>query len=165
MGDKEADLTKDTTMASTTDFMRIVKGGSSRQISPSNFATNVLYDLLVALGFITTETGTYRPLISKVYADSPITLAVLTNEVLLANSTDGNIVVNLPAVSTCWDISDSEGYSFTVKKWDASAGNTVTVTPNGSETIDGSATHVLSGNAKPFATYICNGTSWSVVGG
>lgn len=55
----------------------------------------------------------------------------------LVDASGGAQTVALPPAQTV------EGQRFTVKKTDAS-GNTVTLNPNGAETVDGAATYVIS---------------------
>jgi hypothetical protein len=74
---------------------------------------------------------------------------------ILANATAGNITVNLPAAANV------VRRHYIVKKTDAS-GNTVTINPAGSETIDGAATKVLS-TQYAVADFVCDGTSWHII--
>lgn len=67
--------------------------------------------------------------------DSPYTV-ISTDETIAGNATSGAITVNLP-------LATGSGRMLTIKKVDTSA-NTITVDGNGSETIDGSETHVLT---------------------
>lgn len=69
--------------------------------------------------------------------------------------TSASIVVNLPAGASA-----RVGF-YRFKRKDSSA-NTVTLTPNGAETIDGSAS--LSIAALAWAVLQWNGTEWSQVG-
>jgi len=78
---------------------------------------------------ILTPTGT----VSITNSDSPYT--VTTETLVLADASSGAITVNLPAANN--------GVVVTVKKTDSSV-NAVTLDGNGSETIDGAATQVLS---------------------
>ncbi len=87
-------------------------------------------------------------------ATTPYTAAAVTY--IMVDATAGNKVVNLPAIS---GLSGNREYA--VKKVDAS-GNTVTVTANGSDTIDGAATVVLS--SQYDYVRIVAGTEWHVVG-
>src|SRR4030067_1035165 len=59
--------------------------------------------------------------------------ATLNDDTILANATAGAVTVSLPTAV------GNTGKKFVIKKIDSSA-NTVTVDPNGSETIDGQAT-------------------------
>lgn len=72
---------------------------------------------------------------TKAFADTPYTL-VSECGYLRCNAVGGNMVVNLP-------LAIGNGRLVSIKKIDASA-NTVTITPNGAETIDGAATYVLA---------------------
>lgn len=83
---------------------------------------------------------------------TPYTASV--NEVVLMDATAGNKTVNLPAAST------ASGKEITVKKVDAS-GNTVTIDGDGSETIDGATTKVIS-SQWDSVTMVSNGTAWYI---
>ena len=73
---------------------------------------------------------------------------------VLADATAAAIVYTLPAASTC------PRRIVTFKKIDASP-NTVTLDGNGSETIDGALTQVISAQWG-FVTVQSNGTSWFI---
>jgi len=75
--------------------------------------------------------------------------------VVLADATSGNITITLPAAA------DNEDRMIAVKKTDASA-NTVTVDGNASETIDGSATQVLT-SQYDVIMMVSDGTNWNTV--
>ena len=70
------------------------------------------------------------------------------------DTTSGAIVINLPKTARCPDT------VYLFKK--TAAANTVTLTPNGSELIDGSATKVLS-VLNETALIKSNGTTWTTV--
>lgn len=80
---------------------------------------------------------------------------VSTDDFIRADATSGAFTINLP---TAVGIT---GRVFTVKKIDATANN-VTVDGNGSETIDGSTTKVISTQYTSFQ-FISNGTNWDVI--
>lgn len=85
--------------------------------------------------------------------DSPFTMDFDT--VLEADATSGNIIINLPTISS------NKGKTVVVKKMDSS-GNTVTLTPNGAETIDTKANYVLSTQYE--AVHVVAGTStWLII--
>lgn len=90
-------------------------------------------------------------------ADSPYTV-VAGDNVIFVNTAAGNVVVNLPTAAS------SRGRYLTVKKRTADA-NTVTVTPNGADTIDGGATSVIPGGARGWNTVIgpTTGADWAVI--
>lgn len=71
---------------------------------------------------------------------------------VLADATGGAITITLPAAASNTDV------QFFIKKIDSS-GNTVTVDGNGSETIDGATTQVISTQYATLTVY-SNGTSW-----
>ncbi len=74
--------------------------------------------------------------VTKAVADSPYAVAA-TDYTILCNAVGGNMTINLPAAT-------GTGRILNIKKIDASA-YTVTVDANGSETIDGALTYVISG--------------------
>lgn len=165
MGDKEGDLTRESTMTSI-EFMRVVTGGSnSRLITVANYVTNVLNDLLVAAGFIKTAgTQNYHIVAPNVTIDTA--LVVATHEIVLGNCTAAAVTLTLPNASTAWDAATSSGYAFTIKKNDASSGNDLTVAAQVGETIDGSSSVVLSGTNKPNMQVIASSlTTWVIIGG
>jgi len=94
--------------------------------------------------------GLYQP-ITIVGADSPFTASF--ERIILANSTTGSITINLPTAV-------GQTLPYTVKK--LVAGNTVTVDPYSSETVEGSATLALSG-VGDSVELISDGTNWQIV--
>ena len=90
----------------------------------------------------------------KTNADSPYT--VLTDDdgrFLDADASGGAITVNLPAAATA-----KNGFYITIKKTDSSA-NGVTIDGDGSETIDGDTTKVLT-NQYQVITVVSDGSEW-----
>jgi len=85
--------------------------------------------------------------------DSPYT-ATDPNGVIAADSTSGDITVVLSAVV--------EGAITTIKKNDTSQ-NTITVDGDGSETIDGDLTTVLTGANRPSITLIGTTGGWVII--
>lgn len=77
------------------------------------------------------------------------------NRTLLVDASGGAKAPNLPLAA------DSVNVVYTIKKIDAS-GNTVTVTPNGAETIDGAATVVLAAQWERV-TVQCDGVAWFII--
>jgi len=78
-----------------------------------------------------------------------------TDAIILADATSNNITINLPAVSGI------TRRHYVIKKTDATA-NTVTIDPNGAETIDGATTRVIS-TQNEAAWIVTNGTAWFVI--
>jgi len=66
------------------------------------------------------------------------------NKVFLVDATSGNITVSLADVTTLPD-----GFKFGIKKVDATT-NTITIDPNGSQTIDSAATLVINDEVKGY---------------
>ncbi len=86
-------------------------------------------------------------------ADSPYSMNV-NDAILICDTTGGNIVINLlPAQE--W-----EEKRITVKK--IIAANTVTVTPDGSETIDGAATSPITTQYDAFEYVSQGGQVWKL---
>lgn len=85
----------------------------------------------------------------------PVGVALKTNTTILCDATGGAIVVELPGAAKY------DGVIFRIKKTDNSA-NTVTITPNGIETIDGAASKVLSTQYENIEL-LGDGTGWIVL--
>jgi hypothetical protein len=78
--------------------------------------------------------------------------AEVNDNVILADATSNNITITLPPVA------EAEGMLLRVKKIDSSV-NTVTVDGDGTETIDGATTNVLSAQYDQVTIY-CDGVEW-----
>lgn len=103
----------------------------------------------------TTSTTAIKKAVRVVTAAGAVTISATTDHVMVLNKASGAAtVVNLPVGATNQEFVIKDG------KGDAAANN-ITVTP-AAGTIDGAATHVISTNYGS-ATYIYNGTSWSVI--
>jgi len=74
---------------------------------------------------------------------------------ILANAAGGAITLNLPPAALV------PGRIYVIKRINSGA-NTVTVDANGSETIDGALTHVLSPQWNAI-TIISDGTAWYII--
>jgi hypothetical protein len=83
------------------------------------------------------------------------TTATIADDVILVDATVGNITLNLPAVAV------ASGIQFDIKKTDVSA-NTVIVTANGAETIDGAVTATLTVQYENI-TIVCDGIEWHIL--
>lgn len=83
---------------------------------------------------------------------SPYT-ATASDCVLICNTAGGSITVNLPAAAS------HAGRIYVIKK--TSASNTVTVDPNGAETVDGSATLSWTTNYQSY-NLVSDGSNWHI---
>lgn len=83
----------------------------------------------------------WNDVVYKVFGDSPVSIVQADSGKLISvDCTGGNVVINLPSIAAL----DLTGpWAMGIIKTDSSA-NTVTVNPNGAETIEGSASYVLS---------------------
>ena len=88
--------------------------------------------------------------------DSPYT-ATEDDVYIDADATSGAITVNLPA--------GIDKRLYRVKNVSTAGGNAVTVTPNGTETIDGAAGSTLNAGTKDSNTliYVASATDWRIV--
>lgn len=138
---KEIDLTKVDTISGS-DYVRVLKSGSSRNITLTNLVT-VLNSLLNGTLNVVTSTTNYT--------------ASAANDVILMDVTASGLSVTLP------DAAISEGELIQIKKIDPGT-NDVTVQTAGGN-IDGSATATLSGSggAKPGASFISDGANWFIL--
>jgi len=81
--------------------------------------------------------------------------ATASDRVILCDATSNSITVSLPSASGI------TGRVYTIKRIDGST-NTVTIDPNGSETIDGASTYSL-GSQWDFVTIVSDGSNWVIV--
>ena len=91
----------------------------------------------------------------KEYSDSPYTVNALKDCTVIWDASGGACVQNLPAAT-------NSGKIFYFKKVDSSA-NTVTVTPDGTDTIDGAASYVLSTQYESVTVQDCAVGTWYVI--
>jgi len=153
---KESNLTKVLTLGNT-DEIRVIVGGASRSIIKTNFITTIT-QLLIDAGFLNSASSSINNRFIQTFAADRT--AVTTDDVLLMDATAASRTVFLPLAASFYNSTDNKSNSLTIKKIDASAGNTVTIDPNGSELIDGVATAVLSTAARPFVTVVTDGVQW-----
>jgi hypothetical protein len=85
--------------------------------------------------------------------DSPYAVAT-TTEIVFCDTSSGAITVNLPTA-----VSDT-GRKFTFKL--TTAGNTLTIDPNGAQTIDGATTFELRADDEEV-TVVSDGANWQVI--
>lgn len=99
--------------------------------------------------------GTQIPLeiVTLVNSDSPYTV-LTTDSIIACNTTSGSITVNLPAAASV------EGRTYWIKKINGS--NTVTIEPNGAETIDGQANYLLLG-LYDYIACVSTGAAWLII--
>jgi len=160
MASREADLlTK--TILDAGDLIRGIDGEVSVNISLEDLATS-LRGSLEAAGFVTTTDSPanfsqIRTLKTKT-ADYTMDL---TDGVILVNTASSAITITLPTALSAYNSTKFYGQQFTVKKITTDA-NAVTVTPPGSELLDG-GTVTLAGGTRDSTTFISDGTKWWVV--
>ena len=106
-----------------------------------------------------TANGELNGPIAPVYAAKTSAYTAAATDCLIAcNATSGTFAVTLPAAA-----STTAGHEYVIKKTDSSA-NAVTVTPNGSDKIDGASTYSLSAQYK-YIRINCDGTAnWLITG-
>lgn len=86
------------------------------------------------------------------FADTPYTVTIL-EDVVLVNTTGGDVTVNLPAAATAVR-------AVHIKK--LVAANTVTIDPDGAETIDGSSTVAFTAQYESVSL-VSDGSNWHVI--
>lgn len=90
--------------------------------------------------------------------DSPFT-AVYTHSIIGCDTTSGPITINLPPAN---GTNIGAGFVLTIKDESGTAGsNNITIDPDGSELIDGSATAVMTINYSSLKIY-SNGSNWFI---
>lgn len=95
-----------------------------------------------------------------VNTDSPATLTS-ASAIVLCNAASGTITVNLPAVATCSSTTVAKRYR--IIKIDSST-NAITITPDGSETIEGNATYTLENQWDGVTLLAKSGAQWYIEG-
>lgn len=103
------------------------------------------------------EIGSYSQVATKAINNTTSTTYSIdpTNYFLTVDATSNNITVDLPGATSV------RGRQFIIKRKD-NTGNTVTIDPTGTETIDGSATYSLSSQYQSV-TLFSDGTEWWVI--
>lgn len=95
---------------------------------------------------------------AKAFDDTPVAVvAADDNRDFLTDTSGGNVVVNADSAATL-----GAGFRFTVKKT-TSDNNTVTIVPDGVETMDAKASITLYGYGQSV-TLISDGTNWHRIG-
>lgn len=87
------------------------------------------------------------------------TYAVLTSDrdkLIIADATSNNIAISLPSASSAGD-----GFNIKVKKSDSSS-HTVTITPNGTDLLDGANSAITLSTQNDYFEAYSNGTSWYI---
>jgi hypothetical protein len=134
--------------AATSDYIVGVKDGQLVRWLVSTVATAISSAL---------ESVTSRV---KVRSVSVSTTFLSTDNVLLVDSSGGDITISMLEASVYWNSSDSVSRVMTIKQ--TSASNTVTVDGYLSQTIDGSASYALTG--KGIVTLVSDGSNLHIVG-
>lgn len=109
---------------------------------------------LILTGNFQSQGAIYLKTVSKVFADSPYTVATSDN-IIFCNATGGNMTVTLPSAVTF------ASRTITVKRTNTTA-NTVTV-GSAAGTIDGSASYIIPGGTLNSITVVSDGTNWYIV--
>jgi hypothetical protein len=117
-----------------------------------------LSSFLIALADYTAVNDTKKQT-SRVATTSPVTVSDTTDCVVLTNlSVAGAVTVNLPAGT------DGRWFVIADQKGDAGTNN-ITINRNGTETINGATTYVISeNNGGVILVYSATNTRWNVVG-
>ena len=145
---KEEDLvTITSTDFTSSDYVRVLDGDSSRKITLDSFVDSI-DPLLLAEGFIKTVPTT-DVAIRTVTANT--TLDADTDQIILVDTTAGNVTVTLPAANLMGD--GALGTRYTIKKKTTDI-NKVTVATSGGATIDGSAFVDIIGPVMGSVTFV-----------
>ena len=109
---------------------------------------------LILTGNFQSQGSIFLKTVSKVFADSPYSVATSDN-IIFCNATGGSMTVTLPSAVTF------ASRTLTVKRTNTTA-NTVTV-GSASGTIDGSASYIIPGGTLNSITVVSDGTNWYIV--
>lgn len=143
------------------DFVRVLDSEMSRKISLEQFGESI-QPVLEAQGFVTANNAT--PNISQTRAIKTVVSDYTITEddnVILVNTSGGDVTISLPTALSVYNVSNSTGQEFTVKKITTDS-NTVTVMPDGAELIDGGSA-TLTGSLYPSVSFVSDGSNWWVV--
>jgi len=91
----------------------------------------------------------------KVSSSTSTSITPGVSPIILCDASSASITVNLPLAA------DSNGIVYYIKKIDSSS-NTVSIDGNGSETIDGSTSQIIT-SQYDCATVVCDGTEWWII--
>lgn len=155
-GNKETNLTVETSMR-VNDFVRIVTSGS-RNITLANLLASSV-DELKSLGFITDVVDVRLRGVINISSNYGL---LLTDDIVLVDSTGGNVTINLMLASAAWNATDEQGYIFTIKKTDSST-NKVILNTSGGDLIDGEPSIELIGIDRPYVHFVSDGSNWWTV--
>ena len=157
MANRESEFKKETTLGNL-DLIRIIFEGASANITKSNFV-KAIESNLIALGFIQTSADQSR----KVETFTVNHSVVSGDSIILMDATAGDLVADLPTAASVFDVSTQKSEVFTIKKKDGSITNKVTVAPVGGELIDNSTDIELLTDARPFISFISDGSNWWLI--
>jgi hypothetical protein len=118
----------------------------------ADYNRQALFDIILALQ-IEINRGADGYLFPVLEVTSTYTLS-LNDALVFADATSGNFTITLKPAREC------EQKRVTIKK--TNAGNTVTIDPNGSETIDGAATYAITTQYDSVDLVSYNGNWWIV---
>lgn len=153
----ETDVTDAGTVADSYGLYCVASAGATRNHA-ARFVGHVIASTLVVNGNTAAPDSTFKVSGSAAFSAGTTSVDLTlddTNHTVLVNASTGNRVMTLPASASCIN------RRFEIKKTDNTA-NTVTITPDGSETIDGAATFVLNTQYQSV-TIVNNGFNWFVV--
>ena len=109
---------------------------------------------LILTGNFQSQGSIFLKTVSKVFADSPYSVATSDN-IIFCNATGGSMTVTLPSAVTF------ASRTLTVKRTNTTA-NTVTV-GSAAGTIDGAATYIIPGGTLNSITVVSDGTNWYII--
>jgi len=109
---------------------------------------------LILTGNFQSQGSIFLKTVSKVFADSPYSVAASDN-IIFCNATGGSMTVTLPSAVTF------ASRTLTVKRTNTTA-NTVTV-GSAAGTIDGAATYIIPGGTLNSITVVSDGTNWYLI--
>ena len=115
----------------------VTRAGKGSALSHTEMDTNIL----IAVPASSNKTANYTVVVGD------------EGDLINVDTTSGDITLSLPAVATA-----GNGFSLHVQK-DSSDGNTVIIDPNGSETVNGSSTFVLT-SQYASCYLVCDGSEW-----
>jgi hypothetical protein len=139
--------------SNSTDYIRMVIGSVSSRVTPINFVNGII-DLISA--------GVAKSKIRTIVTNSAITIE---DNTVLCDCTSGNISTPLPSASSMYDATSTKSITLKIVQ-QIDAGNTVTISPAGAESIydSGSAQTSIGLVSGASVSIESNGVDYIVVG-
>jgi len=125
----------------------------------TDFASSIGPEL-IEIGFVSNANNALSVAVRTAVANSAL---LLTDRVVLVDTSAADVAINLPSALSVWDATTNVSQQFTMKKITTDV-NKVNIVPSGVETIDGNTAYNIIGPSLGAVTLVSDGANWFVVG-